>query len=160
MTETEWVLVGIVWGVWIAGILDYFSISGEWLLILTIMLVLDFIFWIVSAKSRGEKIESKKWQHWLVKKISRWLLPFIVVAWLKWTGMPWIETLVHTIIWMIVFSELYSIIWHIYSINYWEELPEVDAFKMLLNGLVKMLKNLINKKDEELNKDEDKPLSE
>lgn len=160
MTQGEWALVGIVWGIWIAWILDYFSISGEWLIILTVMLVLDFIFWLLSAKSRGEKIESKKWQHWLVKKMTRRLLPFIVVAWLKWTWLPWIENLVHVIIWMIVFSELYSIIGHIYSINYWEELPEVDAFKMLLNGLTKLLKNLINKKDEELNKDEDKPLSE
>lgn len=60
---------------------------------------------------------------------------------------------------MIIFSELYSIIGHIYSINYKEELPEVDAFKMLLNGLVKFLKNLINKKDEELNWPQENDLS-
>ena len=71
--------------------------------------------------------------------------------------MPWIEALITAIVWMIVFSELYSIIWHIYSINYKEELPEVDAFKMLLNSLVKILKNLINKKNDEIEpKDEEK----
>ena len=161
MTQGEWALVGILWGLSMAWILEYFSISGEWLIIMTVMLCLDFIFWIISAKSRGEKIESKKWQHGLVKKVCRWLLPFIVAWWLKRTEMPWIDMLTHTIVGMIVFSELYSIIWHIYSINYWEELPEVDAFKMLMNWLVKFLKNLINKKNEELNpKDEDKPLSE
>jgi len=116
------------------------------------MLCLDFIFWIASAKERWEEIQSKKRQHWLMKKITRWLLPFIVVAWLKWTWMPWIDELVSVIIWMIVFSELYSIIGHIYSINYWEELPETDAFKMLLDWLAKLIKNLINKKDEELKK--------
>lgn len=151
MTETQWALIGIAWWLWVAEILDYFSISGEWLIIMTVMLVLDFIFWILSAKSRWEKIESRKWQHGLVKKLTRWLLPFIVVAWLKWTGMWWIEELVHVIIGMIVFSELYSIIGHIYSINYGNELPEVDAFKMLLNWLVKLLKNLIDKKDKDLN---------
>jgi len=161
MTQGEWALIGILWGLSMAWILEYFSISGEWLIIMTVMLCLDFIFWIISAKSRGEKIESKKWQHGLVKKVCRWLLPFIVAWWLKRTEMPWIDMLTHTIVGMIVFSELYSIIWHIYSINYWEELPEVDAFKMLMNWLVKFLKNLINKKNEELNpKDEDKPLSE
>ena len=161
MTQGEWALVGIIGGVSVAGILDYFSISGEGLIILTVMLCLDFVFGLVSAKSRGEKIESKKRQHGLIKKISRWLLPFIVVAWLKWTGLPWITELVNVIIGMIVFSELYSIIGHIYSINYGEELPEVDAFKMLLNGLTKLLKDLINKKDSELNnkdKEENKPL--
>jgi len=154
MNQAEWALVGILGWISVAGILEYFSISGEGLIILTVMLCLDFIFWILSAKSRGEKIESRRWQHGLVKKLTRWLLPFIVVAWLKRTGMPWIEGLVSVIIWMIVFSELYSIIGHIYSINYGEELPEVDAFKMLLNGLTKLLKNLINKKDEELNKED------
>lgn len=66
-----------------------------------------------------------------------------------------VTQLVHVIVGMIVFSELYSIIGHIYSINYKEQLPEVDAFKMLLNGLVKMLKNLINKKEKELDPDSD-----
>ena len=66
-----------------------------------------------------------------------------------------VTELVHVIVGMIVFSELYSIIGHIYSINYKEELPEVDAFKMLLNGLIKMLKNLINKKEKELDPDSD-----
>ena len=151
MTETEWALIGIAWGFWVAWILDYFSISGEWLIIMTSMLVLDMIFWLLSAKARWETIQSKKLQQWLMKKMTRRLLPFIVALWLKRTWLPWIENLIHVIVWMIVFSELYSIIWHIYSINYKEELPEVDAFKMLLNGIVKFLKNLINKKDQELN---------
>ena len=154
MTQGEWLAVWIIWWVWVAKILDYFSMSSEWLLVMTIMLVLDFIFGIVSAKSRGEKIESKKWQHWLVKKLTRRLLPFIVVAWLKWTWMWWIEELVKVIVWMIVFSELYSIIWHIYSINYWKELAEIDAFKMLLDWLAKFIKNLINKKNEQLDKED------
>ena len=44
------------------------------------------------------------------------------------------------IVGMIVFSELYSIIGHIYSINYGQELPETDAFKMLLERLTKLIK--------------------
>ena len=140
MTPTEWVAINIVGWVTLATILDYFSMSWEWVIIMTVMLVLDFIFGLLSAKSRGEKIESRIWQHGLVKKLTRWLLPFIVVAWLKRTGMWWIEELVKVIVGMIVFSELYSIIGHIYSINYWEEFPEADAFKLLLERLVKLIK--------------------
>ena len=140
MTEAEWVAINILWGITLAEILDYFSMSWEWVIIMTVMLVLDFIFGLLSAKSRGEKIESRIWQHGLVKKLTRWMLPFIVVAWLKRTGMWWIEELVKVIVGMIVFSELYSIIGHIYSINYWEEFPEADAFKLLLERLVKLIK--------------------
>ena len=60
MTEAEWVAINILWWITLAEILEYFSMSGEWISIMTIMLVLDFIFWILSAKSRGEKIESRK----------------------------------------------------------------------------------------------------
>lgn len=155
MTQWQWALVGIIWGLWITQILEYFSISSEWLIIMTVMLVLDFFFGILSAKKRGEKIESKKRERGLIKKVCRWLLPFIVVGWLKRTGMPWIQELVNVIIWMIVFSELYSIIWHIYSINYGEELPETDAFKMLLDWLAKLIRNLINKTNDELDKDKE-----
>ena len=156
MTQTEWAIIWIIWGISVAKILEYFSISSEWLIVMTVMLVLDFIFWIIAAKNRWEKIESKKRQHGLVKKMTRWVLPFIVVAWLKWTGVWGIEELVHVIIGMIVFSELYSIIGHIYSINYGKEIPETDSFKLLLDGLVKLIKNLINKSDSDLNpKDSD-----
>lgn len=157
MTETQWALFWIFWWLTVAWILEYFSISQEWLIVMTVMLLLDLIFWLLSAKSRWQQIESKRLSEWLVKKTVRRLLPFIVALWLKRTWMPWIEALITAIVWMIVFSELYSIIWHIYSINYKEELPEVDAFKMLLNSLVKIIKNLINKKNDEIEpKDEEK----
>lgn len=155
MTETEWAVVWIFWWISVAGILDYFSISWEWIIIMTVMLVLDLIFWLVSAKVRWEAIESKRLQSWLIKKMTRWLLPFIVALWLKWTWMPWISWLTTVIVWMIVFSELYSVIWHIYSINYKESLPECDAFKILLNSLVKIIKNLIKQKNDEIEPKDD-----
>lgn len=155
MTETEWAAIWILWWLWIAEILDYFSISREGLIIMTVMLVLDFVFWLLSAKSRGEKIESRKREWGLIKKACRWLLPFIVVGWLKRTWMVWIDILTNTIVWMIIFSELYSIIGHIYSINYGEEIPEVDAFKMLLDSLIKLLKKLINKENEKIDKEDE-----
>ena len=156
MTEAEWFAVWIFWWLTMAWILEYFWMSWEWLIIMTIMLVLDLLFWLISAKARWENIESKKLQSWLIKKMTRRLLPFIVAWWLKRTWMPWIEALTTAIVWMIVFSELYSIIWHIYSINYKEELPECDAFKLLLNSIVKILKNLIKKTHEEIDPKDDK----
>lgn len=156
MTEAQWLAVWIFWWLTVAWILKYFAISWEWLTIMTAMLVLDLIFWLLSAKARWESIQSKKLQQWLIKKMTRRLLPFIVALWLKRTWMWWIESLITAIVWMIVFSELYSIIWHIYSINYKEELPEVDAFKMLLNSIVKIIRKVINKTNDEIDpKDED-----
>ena len=154
MWETDWALVGLVGGLSVAGILEYFSISKEGLTVMSIMLIVDFIFWIIAAKVRGEALESSKRQQGLVRKLSRWVIPFIVAWGLKWTWMWWIEQLNTAILWMIVFSELYSVIWHIYSINYKEELPELDSIKLLLNWIAKFLKGLISKTDEVINKEE------
>ena len=88
----------------------------------------------------------------LLKKVTRWILPFIVAGALNWTGMP-TEILLTAIIWIIVFSEAYSIIWHIYAINTREELPEIDAFKMLLWKLANFFKKLIDKNSEEIDKE-------
>lgn len=154
MWETEWALIGIAGGLSVAGILDYFSISSEGLLVMSIMLVVDFVFWIIAAKVRWEKIESSKWQSGLVRKLSRWVIPFLVAWWLKWTWMWGMEELTTAILGMIVFSELYSVIGHIYSINYKEELPELDSLKLLMNWIGKLLKWLVSKTSSDIIKEE------
>jgi len=156
MWETEWALIWLAGGLSVAGILDYFSISSEGLLVMSVLLVVDFFFGIIAAKVRWEKIESSKWQSGLIRKLSRWVIPFVVAWWLKWTWMWGMDELITAILWMIVFSELYSIIGHIYSINYKEELPELDSIKLLLNWIAKLLKSLVNKTDAEINKEEEK----
>lgn len=155
MWEAEWALIGIVGGLSVAGILDYFSINEEWFVVMSMLLIVDFIFWIVAAKVREEAIESKKRQEWLIRKISRWVIPFLVAWWLKRTWMWGIEELNLAILWMIVFSELYSIIWHIYSINYKQELPELDTFKLLLNWIAKLLKWLVTKNSKKIEEKEE-----
>lgn len=148
MWETEWALVGIVGGLSVASILEYFSISSEGLIVMSAMLIIDFIFWVIAAKARGETIESKKMQQWLVRKLSRWVIPFVVAWGLKRTWVWWMEELIIAIMWMIIFSELYSVVRHIYSINYKEDLPELDSFKLLLNWIAKLLKSLVNKNEQ------------
>lgn len=143
MTQTEWFFTWLLWWLWIASILDYFWIVHDWFVIMSIMLLVDWWFWISSAYFLWEKIESRTMRLWLVKKCTRRLLPFIVAWALKRTWFP-VENLITAILWIIVFSEAYSVIWHIYSINTKEKLPEIDAFKMLIWKLSELFKWLIN----------------
>ena len=151
MTQTEWIFTWILWGLWVASILDYFGIVHDWFFIMSIMLILDWIFWIASAYVLGEKVESRTMRLWLVKKCTRRILPFIIAWALKRTWFP-VEWLITCIIWIIIFSEVYSVIWHIYSINTKEKLPEIDAFKMLLWKLATFFKKLIDNNLNEIEK--------
>ena len=154
MTEGEGLLFGTLWGLGVAGILDYFQIDWQGLIIMTVFLVLDFLFWLASAKARWEKIESQKAQKGLVKKMTRRVLPFIVAWGIAWLELPWLHWLITTIMGIIIFSELYSIIGHIYAINYWEQLPEMDAFKILMGKLSEWLRAITKNKIDTLPKED------
>lgn len=143
MTETEWLFTWLLWWLGVAWILDYFWIVHDWFIIMSVMLLVDWWFWIASAYFLWEKVESRTMRLWLVKKCTRRLLPFIVAWALKRTWFP-VDKLITAILWIIVFSEAYSVIWHIYSINTKEKLPEIDAFKMLIWKLSWLFKWLIN----------------
>ena len=51
-------LKGIFGGVALAGVLNYFGMSGEMLSILSILLLVDFIFGVLRAKYKKESITS------------------------------------------------------------------------------------------------------
>ncbi len=139
MTEAEWVAINIAWGITIWTILQYFWLSWEAIVILTVMLLLDRIFWVVDAYTQGN-LQSKLMAAWIRRKWTRWLLPFIIIAAIKWAGLENADFIGTAIVSILIVAECYSIIGHIYSINYKEQLAEIDALKLLLQWIAKLLK--------------------
>lgn len=146
----------IAWWCVLYEILEYFSISCEALSILSILLILDFVMGIadVYIKDKTKVTSSKMWK-WLVKKITRRMLPFIVVWIFRGAWIEDMSTIVSMIISMLIVTEWYSIIGHIYSINTWKEILEIDAFEMILNFLLKLLKGKLPDNEEDLEKKEE-----
>ena len=134
-----WMIWWVVWGISLWSILTYFGMSWEVLLILTCVLVLDWIFWVINAYMQ-ETLESKLMARWLIKKLTRWCIPFIVIAVMKWAWFDDTQLIATSILSILIVAEWYSIIWHIYSINYWKNLPEIDALKLLLEWLANLFK--------------------
>lgn len=139
MTPWEWVVINIAGWISLGVILDYFWMSQETLIILTSMLFLDWIFWVVNAYIQWN-LESKLMVTGLVKKLTRWMLPFIVIAVMRWAGFEKIDLVATCILSILIVAEGYSVIWHIYSINYKETLPEIDAIKLLFQWIAKLFK--------------------
>ena len=150
--STGGMIATAIWGIWLASILEYFNVSWEVLIILSVMLALDYIFWIADAYiDDNMQVTSTKMWRGLFKKMTRRMLPLIVVAILRWVW-AWDLEFVSTVIFSIlIITEWYSIIWHIYSINEWEKLPEIDAFKALVQFLARLLKGKLPNLDEEDN---------
>ena len=139
MTEAEWFAFNIAWGVGLGVMLEYFWMTQETLIILTVMLLLDWIFWVTNAYIQGT-LQSKLMVTWLVKKLTRWMLPFIVIAVMRWAGFEKVDLISTTLLSILIVAEWYSVIGHIYSINYKQSLPEIDALKMLFEWIGKLFK--------------------
>ena len=139
MTPWEWVVINIAWWITLWAILQYFGLSWETIIILTVMLLLDWVFWVVDAYIQGT-LQSRLMATGILKKGTRWLLPFIIIAAIKWAGLDNADFIWTAIVSILIVAECYSIIGHIYSINYKEQLAEMDALKLLLQWLAKVLK--------------------
>jgi len=148
MTHGTWAIMNVAWWLALGAILDYFWMSGETLIILSAMLILDRIFWIVDAYIQGT-LQSKVMVNGLIKKLTRWCFPFIVIAVLRWAGFSEVDLISTAMLSILIVAEWYSIVGHIYSINYKETLPELDALKSLFEWIWKLFKwkvDEINKK--------------
>ena len=157
MTEAEWLAVNIAWGITLATILEYFWIGSETLIILSVMLLLDRVFGVVDAFMQGI-LESKLMVRGLIKKLTRWCFPFIVIWILRGAGFESSELIATAMLSILIVAEGYSVIWHIYSINYKQQLPEIDALKMLFEWIAKIFKWKVDdtlKEDKDLDSDKE-----
>lgn len=151
MTQWELAFANILWWLTLWTFLEYFWISSESLTILSVVLGLDWIFGVIDAYMQGNLKSGLMWR-WLVKKCSRWLFPFIVITVLKWAGFTNTELITTIILSILIVAEGYSIIWHIYTINYGEKIEEIDALKYLFQRIAKIFKQKV---DETLKDDKD-----
>jgi len=132
-------LKGIFGGIALTGTLNYFGMSGEMLSILSILLLVDFIFGVLRAKYKKESITSDNMSRWVIRKMTRWCIPFIVVAIFRGAGIDGAERLSNTIMGILIVAEGYSILRHIYNINTNKDLPEIDVFDALMKKLTDFL---------------------
>ena len=91
-----------------------------------------------------------------MNKITKLLLPMIVVIVLKWVWFKEMDFLISSIMWIMIVSEGYSIIWHLYSINTWKQLPEIDAFELLISKILSIFKKVIDAFLDDIDKEKSK----
>ena len=72
------------------------------------------------------------------------MLPFIVIAIMRWAGFDNVDLIATIILSILIVAEGYSVVWHIYSINYGEEIAEIDAIKILLKRIAELFIGKLN----------------
>lgn len=125
--------IAVLWNFIIAlasGILAYLEISQEPFTLFAALLMIDYITGLAKAKTLGHSITSNKMKYGLISKLSLLLIPIVVAIGAKAVGGDSHYVLMSGM-YILIFSEVYSIIGNIYSTRTKEEFPEYDALAMI-----------------------------
>ena len=144
MIETA-TAIKIVWNtfvVLISGTLAYLEISQEPFTLFAILLIIDYITGIWKAKTLEHSITSNKMKYGLISKLSLIIVPIVIAIGAKATGGDSHYILLAGM-WILVLSEVYSIIGNIYSTRTKQEFPEYDA----LATIGKYIRNFLMSKN-------------
>ena len=132
MIETT-TFMKIIWNSFVvlfSGILAYLEISQEPFTLFSILLIIDYLTGLTKAKTLQVSITSNKMKYGLISKLSLLIIPIILAIGAKATGADYHYVLLSGM-YILILSEVYSIIGNVYSIRTREELPEYDAVAML-----------------------------
>lgn len=155
--STGWMVASVMWGVTLASVLEYLQLSWEVYAIFAGLLFLDFVFWIADVYFEDkQKVTSSNAWRWIFKKFSKLMLPMIFIFVLKWVWAEDISMLVTSVMSILIITEWYSIIGHIYSINTGKHLSEIDAFSLLIEFIANLFKQKLPREKENLEDNEEK----
>lgn len=132
MIETT-TFIKIIWNSFVvlfSGILAYLEISQEPFTLFALLLVIDYITGLAKAKNLGHSITSNKMKYGLISKLSLIIVPLVVAMGAKALGADSHYVLTSGM-YILILSEVYSIIGNIYSARTKEEFPEYDALAMI-----------------------------
>uniref|UniRef100_UPI004047D9CE phage holin family protein n=1 Tax=Aliarcobacter sp. TaxID=2321116 RepID=UPI004047D9CE len=121
--------VKILWNtviVFFSAILAYLEISEEPFTLFAILLIIDYLTGLAKAKILCVSITSNKMKYGIISKLSLLLIPITIAIGAKAIGADSHYILLSGM-YILIFSEVYSIIGNIYSIRTRDELPEYDA---------------------------------
>lgn len=144
MIETATV-IKIIWNSFVAilgGVLAYLEISEEPFTLFAILLVIDYITGLWKAKTLKHSITSNKMKYGLISKLSLIIVPVVIAIGAKAVGGDSHYILLAGV-WILVISEVYSIIGNIYSTRTKQEFPEYDA----LATIGKYIRNILMSKN-------------
>ena len=128
----------------LACLFEYFQISQETTTIFAVLLMIDFILWVIHAYySDKQSVTSTRMWLGLGKKALRFTIPFSVVFILKGIGFKEIGFLNSSIMSILIASEGYSILRHYVYIQTKKEMSEMDAIEFVLNKVIDIVKNYL-----------------
>lgn len=109
-----------------SSLLAYLDLKSDSILCLTALLAIDYATGVMKARRIGESVTSNKMKYGVASKLILLLIPITVAFGAKGIGID-LTNLVFVSIWLLIFSEMYSILGNIVCYTKGVYLPEIDA---------------------------------
>ena len=132
-----WIYI-LLWGVcW------YLNLAQESVIILSILIILDFITGIIKSIRLWDDIKSKKWIIWILSKLLLILIPITIALVWKWV---WVNlyVFISSCFGLLIVSEWYSVIWNITMAITGKKLKEKDSISMILEKILSIIKKILD----------------
>lgn len=139
-------VIKTTWYLWSTLLFSYLNIEWTQVLILTVLMIIDFIFWVIRQYTVNKKeITSHKAWLWVFKKWSTLMLILSIALVFKWIDLDWSDY-IQWMLWIFIMAEGYSICRSVYTIRTGETLPEYDVISLIIRKMWDFIISLINKK--------------
>ena len=141
MGETTWAvaILKTTWYVVVATMFAYLDIKDTQMLILTIVMIIDFICGVCKQHTINRKeITSHKAWLWMFKKTTTLILVLSVALMFKWIWIDW-SNYIEWMLGIFITAEVYSITRSIYAIRTWKIMPEYDVISLIIKRIWGMI---------------------
>ncbi len=136
----------------VTGFLTYYWLSGEWLIILAVLMVADVVLWITKSwvinKENPEWFSSDKLKVWVAAKVAIIILIIllaIVIGWLyRNTEITFL--IVDVALGLFICAEFVSVVQNTIMIRQQKYIPERDAITAVLWWILDIFKRFIEKR--------------
>ena len=129
------------------------GLQAEAISVLTILIVIDFITWIIKSYFVNDEITSKRMWSWIGGKLCVLLVPFTIALVVKWAGYQ-ADNILAGCLSLFMVAEWYSIIANVITIRTGKKFTEYDAITVVLQKILSFFQGMIDKwlPDERRNK--------
>lgn len=136
----------------VTGFLTYYWLSGEWLILLSVLMVVDVVLWITKSwvlnRQDPERFSSDKLKVGVSAKIAILVLILLLAVILWYLSRAEVVTfvIIDVALGLFVCAEFVSVIQNVIMIRQQKYIPERDAITAVLWWMLDLFKKFIEKR--------------
>lgn len=143
----------------VIGVLWYYGIDAEWMIILTALMIFDVIFgvtksYVLESWTNKDWFSTHKLKIWLISKVSIFcvfILFWVLLKYVTWSSVA-MDITTMWVLWIFIVAEFISVLQNVIMIRTGKAIAERDALSYWLNMLYKkfsaLFKVLVSSKED------------